>query len=284
MLRILPIPVPATANHPLPPSEILPKHEFTMGLIAPKGSGKTTAIANLLRIYSNFFHTIVIFSPTLHSDEKWKWVRDQDLVAENIPFKNFLKRLQQEHHEGSVVTGSDWAFGQEKQKPFSAKIPEQNFLTEYDDSFLESIMNEQAEVIKFLEAHGETKHLANRILLIFDDMVGSKLFSSHRKNPFKKLNTNHRHYSASILMVAQAYKEIIKTVRTQFSCLILFKVPNRRELAVIYEENPVFLEEEQWMEMYNYATSVPYSFLFINYQRPIGEQLTRNLEELLAYH
>ena len=85
-------------------------------------------------------------------------------------------------------------------------------------------------------------------------------------------------------MVAQAYKEIIKTVRTQFSCLILFKVPNRRELAVIYEENPVFLEEEQWMEMYNYATSIPYSFLFINYQRPIGEQLTRNLEELLSYN
>jgi len=38
---------------------------------------------------------------------------------------------------------------------------------------------------------------------VFDDLVGSSLFSAKKDNPFKKLNSNHRHYSASLLMVTQ---------------------------------------------------------------------------------
>ncbi len=72
-LKVKPIPVPASSNHPPPPSDVLPKHEFSIGIIAPKGSGKTTVIANLLNFYRGYFHTIVVFSPTVASDEKWDW-------------------------------------------------------------------------------------------------------------------------------------------------------------------------------------------------------------------
>jgi len=41
-----------------------------MGLIAPKGAGKTTVICNLLEFYKGYFHTILVFSPTILSDEK----------------------------------------------------------------------------------------------------------------------------------------------------------------------------------------------------------------------
>ena len=36
-LVVAEIPVDKTAHHPEPPNPILPKHEFTMGVIAPKG-------------------------------------------------------------------------------------------------------------------------------------------------------------------------------------------------------------------------------------------------------
>lgn len=81
------VPVPLGYKHPAPAYEALPTHEFTMGLIAPKGAGKvcffinfpTTVIClqtilisgNLLSFYKNYFHTILVFSPTIHSDEKW---------------------------------------------------------------------------------------------------------------------------------------------------------------------------------------------------------------------
>lgn len=71
-LKVLPIPVPS-ADHPFPKYEQLPKHEFTMGLIAPKGAGKTTVMCRLLDFYRGYFHTILVFSPTIESDEKWDW-------------------------------------------------------------------------------------------------------------------------------------------------------------------------------------------------------------------
>jgi len=46
-----------------------------------------------------------------------------------------------------------------------------------------------------------------------DDLVGSKLFSGKRNNPFKMLNTNHRHYSASILMCSQVCLWLIRLTK-----------------------------------------------------------------------
>ena len=67
-LLVKPIPVPTSSKHPPPPNDILPYHEFSMGIIAPKGSGKTTVIANLLHFYRGYFHTILVFSPTVASE------------------------------------------------------------------------------------------------------------------------------------------------------------------------------------------------------------------------
>ena len=47
-----------------------------------------------------------------------------------------------------------------------------------------------------------------RILIIFDDLVGSALFSGTRGSYFKGVNTRHRHYSASFIMVSQGYSKL----------------------------------------------------------------------------
>ena len=67
VLKIKPIPVPKGHIHPPVPNDVLPQHEFTLGIIAPKGSGKTTTICNVLNFYKDYFHTILVFSPTIES-------------------------------------------------------------------------------------------------------------------------------------------------------------------------------------------------------------------------
>jgi len=116
---------------------------------------------------------------------------------------------------------------------------------------------------------------------VFDDLVGSSLFSAKKDNPFKKLNSNHRHYSASLLMVTQAYKEIPKTVRTNFSCLIVFEIPNEKEIEVIFEENPNYLKRPEWMEAYEYCTDGDHDFMFINYQKPKRLRLMKNFDQVV---
>lgn len=67
-LKITAIPIPVGAQHPsVPHAAILPQHEFSMAVVAPKGSGKTTWICNMLDIYKDYFHNIFIVSPTLNS-------------------------------------------------------------------------------------------------------------------------------------------------------------------------------------------------------------------------
>ena len=275
-LIVKPVPIPVGAHHPnVPHSEILPQHEFTAGLIAPKGSGKTTLIANLLKFYQGYFHSIVVFSPTLHADEKWDYIRKLPLLGDNKDLKKFLEKKQK--NSDTDVVGQPGV----THKPFDPHIPDECFMTEYDESTLQQIMDEQMAQIENIEGLGGTKHLANRILFIFDDLVGSALFSSARKSPFKMLNTNHRHHSASILMVSQAYKEIPKTIRTNFTALITFEIPNEAELKVVYEENPVGMKREAWDQAYRYCVEGDYDFMYINVKRPRHLRVMKNFEQFV---
>jgi hypothetical protein len=47
-----------------------------MLMVAPRGSGKTTLVLNLIsKLFKKYFQRIVVFSPTQHGDEKWNTVK-----------------------------------------------------------------------------------------------------------------------------------------------------------------------------------------------------------------
>lgn len=70
VLKVKPVPVPKGHIHPPAPFDALMYHEFSFGLVAPKGCGKTTVACNMLDWYEGYFHDIIVFSPTIESDEK----------------------------------------------------------------------------------------------------------------------------------------------------------------------------------------------------------------------
>lgn len=284
-LLVTPIPVPSQYKHPPPSYDQLPTHEFTMGLIAPKGAGKTTVICNLLHFYKGYFHTILVFSPTINSDEKWDWIKRQKLLVENKPLQKWIQEMSQQQEEDKIVQSAPIGHELEgmvnKREVFSGEIPEEHFFDAYNDDKFQEIMEEQMDLIKLLKKYDQPKYLANRILIIFDDLVGSSLFSGTRGSYFKGINTRHRHYSASFLMVSQGYKEIPKTIRTNWTCLIVFEIGNEREVQVIYEEYAMGLKSDDWMEMYKHATEEDHSFLFINFQKPKRMRMMKNFTDYL---
>ncbi len=224
-LRVKAIPIPVGNKHEPVPHDLLPEHEATYGIIAPKGSGKTTLLCNLLSFYKGYFHTIIVFSPTVKNDDKWDWVKQQNFLAENKRLKKAMAEIEaRKKRKGTnpVVGDPPKQFGEEfaektisghhAPEKFDAKIPDEHFMSEYVESDLKEIVDDQNKVITYLKNNGFSKHVANRILFIFDDLVGSDLFSNARKNAFKMLNTNHRHLSASLWMISQGFNEIPKTV------------------------------------------------------------------------
>ena len=126
------------------------------------------------------------------------YVKEKDLLTDNVPLKKWLKSLEEEEEEDNAVVhrpnkGSVLQGLVNPNPLLDKKIPEKCFYAQYDDETLQGIMDEQMQMVRLLKKCGKSKHLANRVLIIFDDLVGSTLFSMKKENPFKKLNTNHRY-------------------------------------------------------------------------------------------
>ena len=300
-LKVTPVPIPFGAHHPEPKCYPLPTHEFSMGIIAPKGSGKTTLMVNLLKFYAGYFHSIFIFSPTIKNDEKWDYVKKQKLLVENKELKAWLKKMHDEDTQyrknkiigdppvtdalAGLVDVNLLAGGERRDHDdkFDGLIPEGNFISEYDEGTLVDLLSSQQKVIDILHQKGKSKHLANRCLFLFDDLVGSDLYGQDRKNPFKMFNTNHRHLSSSILMVSQAYKEIQKTVRTNFTCLIVFEIFSDGELEAIYNEYPMGMKKKQWMDMFAHCIKGEHNFLFYDIQKPKAMRIMKNFDSVIYF-
>lgn len=283
-LKVSAIPVPIGSKHPPPKHEVLPFHEFTLGLIAPKGCGKTTMICNLLKFYQGYFHTILVFSPTVASDEKWDYIKKLKLLSKNKELEKWLEKQKEKAEKNPVVPKRPVDQALEPQEgEFDGRIPEDHFFDDYNSETLEKILDEQMGMVKLLKKNGLTKHLANRMLIIFDDLVGSSLFTNARNNVFKGLNTRHRHYSCSMIMVSQGYKEIPKTVRTNWSALIIFEIGNEKEIEVISEEFSLGYNRDKWMQAYNYCVGEEYGFMYINYQKSKKLRLMKNFDQVLFF-
>lgn len=68
-----------------PPNPNLLRLPFSLLLVAPKGSGKTTVLHNILVWYFEYFDNIFIFSPTVNMDIKWRMlIEDLDIPPENL--------------------------------------------------------------------------------------------------------------------------------------------------------------------------------------------------------
>ena len=205
-------------------------------------------------------------------------------MGENKKLKKWVKELKERKSLDRIVHGVHEATDlPELKEEHDPLIPEGCYLTEYSEDVLKEILDEQDKMILALKNNGKTKHLANRLLLVFDDLVGSDLFNNKRAGVFKILNVRHRHFSASVLMVTQAYKEIPPTIRKNFTCMIIFDIPNDQEVRCIYEENSMKLKFDEWLKVYDYAVKGDHDFMFINSQKPKGKKIMKNFTEYLNW-
>lgn len=295
---------PANAgNHPtVPYPHVLPQHPFTMGIVAPKGSGKTTLLCNMvMHLYKGYFHRVIVFSPTVENDPKWDVVKKtKHILKFNKRYYKLLKKIKKEEQKKVVFQvvndvnthkdGMDQQIQQmsKKYKESEGRIEPKLIYMIYTPEMLQDLLDEKQENVEYIRNNldenekEEAKYITSRDLWIFDDLVGSSLFTqSHSHNPFKILNIRHRHFSASIILVTQAYKEIPKTIRTNVTAFVLFRISNQKEIDVIYEECPCFFTKEKWMMLYERAIEEPYSFLYINLFFPPDKKMFKRFEYVL---
>ena len=124
--------------HPDAPHSVLPQHEFSMLIVAPKGSGKTNFICNLiLKQYKAYFHKILVFSPTIDNDEKWDVVKKtKHVIKQNVKLEKILGGQEKSQRKVPKVvirntkplTGDDMDM-EGTGKNFDGRVPEECFMS-----------------------------------------------------------------------------------------------------------------------------------------------------------
>ena len=71
------------------------------------------------------------------------------------------------------------------------------------------------------------------------------------------------------------------TVRINASALIIFEIYNVKEQENLYNEHGGCFTRKEWKALTKHVWSHPYSFLFIDYTKPITERFKRNFQHIL---
>lgn len=268
-------------DHKFP--DLIPAHEFTWLMVAPRGGGKTNLICNLLlRFLKGYFHKILVCSPSVKSDQKWDIVKKTTgLIRENRKLKKYGKLLKEPIGGGEVLV-MDPTTESHAERKFDGKIPEDCFFEDLEEC--EIRMREQKEMIESLyeEFGSGNKFVADRVLLVVDDQAGKFKVHSYN-NPMASFIMRHRHYGTSVICVTQAYKAITYAIRNNSVALSIFDVDNEEEKKLIYAENGCSMEYKEWEAIYQHCTRSPYSFMYINSTLPKGERIYRNLSKRIVY-
>tara|TARA_R110001592_G_scaffold104960_3_gene295248 strand:+ start:3297 stop:4070 length:774 start_codon:yes stop_codon:yes gene_type:complete len=136
----------------------------------------------------------------------------------------------------------------------SCRFFREHFITfdEYSDEALEEILAKQREY--------KQKEMP-RILIVLDDMVGALSKSSSKL--INRFSSRYRHYNANLIFSTQSLRGgLSPIIRVNTTDMIIFKVPNLKEIEKIDEEYGGMFRS-RFLTMYLDATKEPYSFLYL---------------------
>jgi hypothetical protein len=206
-------------------------------LIGPSGSGKTVLLQNMiLDIYKDCFSRIYIFSPSIDIDDSWSSV------------KKYIE------HDMKVKNTKD----------------EPIFFDHYDPAALQKIINTQHKITEYMKKQGHKK--IYQILIIVDDFADEPLFTRQSKL-LHALFTRGRHSSISSIVSTQKWSALAPIIRVNATELYIYRLRNYKDIECYLDELSALYDKKTLLDVYNQATSQPYSFLYVKLTAPKKEDL-----------
>ena len=256
----LDIKVPKGSAFNFETSSELPKlHQLSL-FVAKRGSGKSVAISNFVRLFG--FDRVFIISPTIHSN-KQMWTGLPIGLGDSFDDPDEAGIIQE------IIDQIDAERDELVRYREEMKEYEKNKKRERSSQFQQLFQSDELE---------KPQHRWNgripRLALIIDDCQSSKLFSNRK---FLNAVTRHRHLGQlpeggalgiSMFVAIQNYKAnsggCPRVLRNNCTTLSIFKMKDNKELDAIYEEVAGEVDRETFEDVYAEATLEPYSFLFID--------------------
>lgn len=137
------------------------------------------------------------------------------------------------------------------------------------------------EEMSFMEPHPCRYPGGAYNFLILDDLVGSGAFKNGRSFLTNTVLKN-RHLGINICILTQSIRSIPKPIRANTSVFVLFKYANQKiVLEDIYEEVSGKATQEQFLQLFDYATEGEHNPLVLDFTGNKNEVFKKGFSELL---
>ena len=217
------------ATEPCPYGDPFPDLPTNFLLAAGTASGKTQIILNIvLKYYSGMFQRVWIFSPSIFLDPQYKSLRD------------VLDKMTDQKREPTMF------------EEFSSKK-------------VGEIMDDQRAIV---ESCRKRSVKPPQVCLILDDLGDSPDIVNSRKGAksggswLTTLACRSRHLCTTWICSVQKLNQAGLVIRANTRCLCVWRLRNFKEIESLCEEMSGYYDKKTVMDLYDYATAEPYSFMF----------------------
>ena len=230
-------------NFRQPSEEVYPRNPTRWLFLGPSGSGKTTTIiALLLGPYKHSFDALHIFTPSGELDSAWD------------PIRKHIKTLKR---EGGIHT-------------------------EWDESQLRQIMQDQMSLIK--EEKSDTKRTKplSSICVIIDDHADNPAVFRNASNIITTLMVRGRHAGVSTWLSSQKLRALGNISRVNLQAMCIWRLRNYKEIEALLEELSALYDKKVLREMYELATGKKYGFWSILLTNEKSRMFLADFDEYLV--
>jgi len=219
----------------------------------------------MIKLYdkSKTFDRIIVFSTTAHKEPKMKAFLASKTFAELTHYKGFnVTDLQNEMERMEADI--------ESYRHYKIRLAVwQKYIDHGYDvdamSYDELLMLEEME---FEKPRSPNKSgLFPSHLLLFDDLIGCRVFNANLSGLANNLLISHRHYSASVFILSQSFTCFIpRQIRTNnIGLWILFQCKCDKTMKDIADDVSSKVSPEQFVKAWKKATEKPYTPLICDY-------------------
>jgi len=244
----------------------MPKMHQVCVAVGKRASGKSTAIINLIERMK--FDYCIAVSPTMNSNKELLDRLKIEHTFEDVDDPNVIDKIK------DIVKGEaeDLERYKEELKRYNKLMKDLKEGKYLDDDLLLQFFSDENH---FQKPEHRWNGEKPRIAVIFDDLLGSGIYSRPRK--LNGLSTYSRHVGqlkeggaigVSLFFMIQSFKcqtgGLNKVIRNQCTSMCLFKTKDKQEMKDVAESVSGEIDEELFNKVYDTAIKEPYDFLFID--------------------
>ena len=265
----------------------MPKMHQVCIAVGKRASGKSTAIINLIERMK--FDYVIAVSPTMNSNKELMDRLKIEHIFEDVDDPIVIDSIK------DIVKkeAEDLERYKEEVKRYNKLMTDLKDGKYMDDDLLLQFFSDEGNFIKPTHRWNGEKP---RIAVIFDDMLGSGIYSRPRK--LNGLSTYSRHVGqlkeggaigVSLFFMIQSFKcqtgGLNKVIRNQCTTMLLFKTKDRQEMKDVAESVSGEIGEDVFNKVYDTAigdgSNYPFLFIDLHKKKEHPGMFRRRLDEFI---